>query len=124
MGKPAERGLIRHSDGEIVAGGEGLCRAVLDGDIADVVNLAGHWLSTLDQNLLEGRYQFVGSLKRRVGDAENEETRGFSCGGGGGRRAVLGAHDAGGQRACALEGSCFTSLESGTEFHDGAMAHC
>src|SRR5262249_21926321 len=68
--------LVRHSDSEAVACIERHGRAVPHGDGADVVDLAGRRLSSLYQNLLKRRNEFVRYLPRRVGDAKCEITVG------------------------------------------------
>ena len=58
---------------ETTTGIERLGRSVFERDLQHVVDLAGHRLRRLDQDLLEGRNQWIGGLVGRVGDAEREK---------------------------------------------------
>ena len=118
------------SYGEVVAGRECLRRPVPDGDLKDIICLAGNRLVLLNQNLLERRKHNVIDCDRRVGDAEPEEGIGerllppLSASGTPNRRVW-----AGNSAACARQWTgaqqllLFKLLESRTEFRDRASAH-
>src|SRR5271166_3735896 len=95
---------------------------VLHGDREHVVDLAGHRLARLDQDLLERRNQLVGQLPRRVGDAEREVPKGS-------RRCRLAAKvlclwaGVSRQRTGTEQLFFFKLLETGAESHGRALAH-